>query len=167
MQISIPFFMSDLRQQAWLLLACMQVQQFQNAADAVHIILWRSPFFFLLAWFQLGEQTYNWRGLVLLCKRTPYTPSAQCERRESAVKALWAPWKHRESAEHLQQELRRIAVERPASSVATPWSLLGRRDRPFFTKNIRFFFRSHGAPENSTIPCQHSGNAAWCDRGFS
>lgn len=33
--------MSDVRQQAGLLLAYMQVQQFQNAADAVHIILGR------------------------------------------------------------------------------------------------------------------------------
>ena len=59
MQISIPFTMSYLRQQAGLLLAYMQVQQFQNAADAVHIILGRSSFLFLLAWFQLREQTYN------------------------------------------------------------------------------------------------------------
>ena len=45
-QISIPFTMSDLRQQAGLLLAYMQVQQFQNGADAVHIILGRSSFLF-------------------------------------------------------------------------------------------------------------------------
>ena len=41
MQISIPFIMSNVRQQAGLLLAYRQVQQFHNAADAVHILLGR------------------------------------------------------------------------------------------------------------------------------
>ena len=40
-QLIIPFIMSDLRQQAGLLLVFMQVQQYQNAADAVHIIIGR------------------------------------------------------------------------------------------------------------------------------
>ena len=41
MQMSIPFTMSDVRQQAGLLLAYIQVQQFKNATDAVNIILGR------------------------------------------------------------------------------------------------------------------------------
>ena len=41
MQMSIPFTMSDVRQQAGLLLAYMQVQQFKNATDAVNTILGR------------------------------------------------------------------------------------------------------------------------------
>ena len=82
--------MSDLRQQVELLLAYMQVQQFQNAADAVHIILGRFSFLFLLAWFQLQEQTYNWWRLRSVVNE-------RRQRSVNAVKALWAPWKHRES----------------------------------------------------------------------
>ena len=42
--------------------------------------------------------------------------------------------KRRESAENRQYELRKNAIERHASSVATPWSLPGRSDRPFSRK---------------------------------
>ena len=64
------------------------------------------------------------------------------------VKAQCMDCERRESAEYRQQELRTNAIERHAKSVATPQSLSGRRDRPFFTKSIRVFLRSHGAPEN-------------------
>ena len=50
------------------------------------------------------------------------TPSAQCGRRESAVHACMQ-LKRRKSAENRQRELRRNAIERHASSVATPGSL--------------------------------------------
>ena len=79
-----------------------------------------------------------------------------------SVSAVKAQCRHCESAENCQQELRRNVIECHASSVAMPWSLLGRHDKPFFTKNIRVFMRSHGALENWTIRCQHSGNPAWC-----
>ena len=83
-----------------------------------------------------------------------------CERRKSTVKRC-------ECTENRKQELRRNTIERHASSVAMPWSLLGHRDRPFFMKNIRDFSRSHGTSKNYTTPSQCRGNAAWCDRALS
>ena len=151
MQISISFTMSDIHQQAGLLLAYMQVQQFQNAADAVHIILGRRR--------RRRAQTSTSRTNIQLMKTSFCCANERLQHAISAVRTPWkgsacivsamkAQWKLPESAENRQQELRRNAIEYRASSVAMPWLLSGCHDRPFFMKNFRVFLRSHGAPEN-------------------
>ena len=75
--------------------------------------------------------------------------------------------KRRDSAENRQQERRMNAIERHLNSIATPRSVQGRRDRPFFMTNIRVFLRTYGVPENLTTWCQRSGNSGWFDRALT
>ena len=97
---------------------------------------------------------------VLLCKRTS---SARRQRSANAVKAQCMYCERRESAVKASLDrresptrTRRNVIERHASSVATPWSLSGRRDRPFFTKKYQGFhaISRRSGKLNNSVPTQ-------------
>ena len=101
-----------------------------------------------------SSMVFVWRLCGVLCDVTASSTCHKCSANTVKVLCMHC-WRH-ENTEHRQQELHRNAIECHASSVAILCSLLGRCDRPFFTKNIRVFLRSHGAPENlnNSVPTQ-------------
>lgn len=119
---------------------CMQVQQIEHDASICLFLPFCLVHLFADIVSTVREQTKRLMKMCVYtlfyryCKRTSSirhqrsvsAVKAQCtqwKRREGAVKAQRTQWKRRESADSRQQELRRNAIERHRSSVATPWSL--------------------------------------------
>ena len=145
--------MADERQQAGLLLACMQFQQMQDDADAMHLVQERrlssvlsgrhlpfpafipSPPFFTERSGQ--EQTNIYRIYTFI--------GCTNKRLYITINPVWMPWRHRKSvAQAVLTPLKRIACSRSpkerlrkamccnGSSVATHLSLRERRDISVF-----------------------------------